>query len=156
MKTLSISLALLALFALGCKKNNKVNPKVDISSLAGVYDCQTTLTYGRNGELTTTRPTSSTLTVSIASNNDPKLLMFHEQYYGNGRDYTVYFDNENGEFVVNKFEEKVSVDGVLFSGVANGSGKFTSDGKKVSLSTSTDVIAVGPFNRSIKIEGTKR
>ncbi|GAB3970882.1 hypothetical protein GCM10028806_19730 [Spirosoma terrae] len=141
-----------------CKSNNNtVAPSVDTNSFVGIYEGEVTLSYGRTGAMATERPQSVTLTVSrVIGPDQPKGLLFKEQYIGYSRQYSVYFDLDSTAFSVDKFQEQVSVNGTLAQGVASGIGKFSADGKKVSLYTSTDVIVVGPYNRSVKIEAIKR
>jgi hypothetical protein len=154
----SLSFAILSLLAVACHKSDSVNPPtaVQIDSFAGVYTCQVTQSYGINGAMATERPQSATLIVSRITNPDhPKQLLFKEQYLGFSRRYSVYFDLDSTAFSVDKFEEQISVNGVFATGVASGLGKFSADGKTVSLITSTDVIVGRPYNRTIKLEGIK-
>lgn len=141
----SLSSAILSLYAVSACKSDEVNPDI----FYGQYKTQIELSYGRGNQITT-QTGSGTLTVSKV--DDSKILIV-ESYQSVGREYKATINGR--KFTVDKTTESIVVDGKTQTGVLNGSGEFSKDGKTITLNTSTDVATSSPFNRSIKVNGSK-
>lgn len=146
-----VMLSLLAVTS--CKKADDIDP----DSFIGVYECQSTLSYGYNSQITTERPQTFKLTISKSNGGNSKSLIFLENYPAIERRYSVYLSGAT--FVLDKTTEQiiVSSENKKYTGVLSGSGTFANDGKMINYTTSTDAVtAYGAFTRSFTVEGKKQ